>query len=211
MNRLLFVTSSVFGRQSKSRQIAAEFVAAWSKANHGATVVERILSPESMPHLTQETIAAWSLPYDKRSPHQREVAALADAIIAEVEAADVIVIAAPMYNFTISSTLKAWIDHLARAGRTFRYTAAGPEGLLKGKKVFIVTGRGGVYSGQSPARGMDFQEPYLRAILGFVGLSDVTFIHVEGLSISPESAASGLEHARKAVNDLVPRAVSSAA
>jgi len=211
MNRLLFVTSSVFGLESKTRQIGAEFVAAWGKAHAGTAVVERSLSPESMPHLTQETIAAWSLPEEKRSPRQREIAARADAIIAEVEAADVVVIAAPMYNFSVSSTLKAWIDHLARAGRTFRYTAAGPEGLLKGKKVFIVTGRGGIYSGESPARGLDFQEPYLRAILGFVGLDDVTFIHVEGLAISPEAAASGLERARKAVNDIVPRTVASAA
>jgi FMN-dependent NADH-azoreductase len=211
MNRLLFVTSSVFGLGSKSRQIGAEFVAAWGKAHPGTAVVERSLNPESMPHLTQETIAAWSLPDDQRSPRQREIAAFADAIIAQVEAADVVVIAAPMYNFTVSSTLKAWIDHLVRAGRTFRYSAAGPEGLLKGRKVFIVTGRGGIYSGESPARGLDFQEPYLRALLGFLGLDDVTFIHVEGLAISPEAAASGLERARKAVNDIVPTAVVNAA
>jgi FMN-dependent NADH-azoreductase len=211
MNRLLFVTSSVFGPGSKSRQIGAEFVAAWGKAHPGTAVVERHLSPESLPHLTQETIAAWSLPEEQRSPRQREIAAFADAVIAEVEAADIVVIAAPMYNFTISSTLKSWIDHLVRAGRTFRYSAAGPEGLLKGKKVFIVTGRGGVYSGDSPARGLDFQEPYLRAILGFLGLTDVTFIHIEGLAVSPESAASGLARARKAATDLVPGGVANAA
>lgn len=211
MNRLLFVTSSVFGPESKSRQIGAEFVAAWGKAHAGTTVVERSLSAESMPHLTQEAIVAWSLPEEKRSPRQREIAAFADAIVAEVETAEVIVIAAPMYNFSIPSTLKAWIDHLARAGRTFRYTAAGPEGLLKGKKVFIVTGRGGIYSGESPARGLDFQEPYLRALLAFLGLNDVTFIHVEGLRVSPEAAANGLARARKAVNDIVPGAAVSAA
>ena len=211
MSRLLFVTSSVFGAQSKSRLIGGEFVAAWRKAHPATTVVERSLSAESMPHLTQETIAAWSLPEDQRSPRQRETAAFADAIIAEVEAADVVVIAAPMYNFAVPSTLKAWIDHLARAGRTFRYTAAGPEGLLTGKKVFIVTGRGGVYSGESPARALDFQEPYLRTVLGFLGLTDVSFIHVEGLALGPDSAASALERARKAVNDLVPETVASAA
>src|SRR5258708_35674564 len=102
-----------------------------------------------MPHLTQETIAAWSLPAEKRSPRQRETAAFADGLIAEVEAADVIVIAAPMYNFTISSTLKAWIDHLARAGRAFRYTAAAPQGPLHGKKVFILTGPGRLCSGEN--------------------------------------------------------------
>jgi FMN-dependent NADH-azoreductase len=211
MNKLLFVTSSVFGLDSKTRQIGTEFVSAWSQAHSGTAVVERSLHQDSMPHLTQETITAWSLPAEKRSPRQSEIAAFADAIVAEVEAADVVVIAAPMYNFTISSTLKAWIDHLARAGRTFRYTASGPKGLLHGKKVFVVAGRGGIYSGESPARALDFQEPYLRALLGFLGLDDVTFIHVEGLSISPESAASGLERARKTVNDIVPRAVASAA
>src|SRR6185369_11498027 len=91
--------------------------------------------------------------------------------------------------------LKAWIDHIARAGRTFRYTASGPEGLLKGKRVFVVTGRGGIYT-EGPARPMDFQEPYLRALLGFLGLTDVTFVHVEGLNISSESAALGLHKAR---------------
>jgi FMN-dependent NADH-azoreductase len=211
MSRLLFVTSSVFGAQSKSRLIGDEFIAAWRKAHPGTTVVERGLSAESMPHLTQETIAAWSLPEDQRSPRQREIAAFADAIIAEVEAADVVVIAAPMYNFAIPSTLKAWIDHLARAGRTFRYSAAGPEGLLKGKKVFVITGRGGVYSGESPARALDFQEPYLRAVLGFIGLSDVTFIHVEGLALGADSAAGALDRARKAVNDIVPPTTASAA
>jgi FMN-dependent NADH-azoreductase len=211
MSRLLFVTSSLFGQESKSRQIGAEFVAAWRKEHPGTAVVERSLGPESTPHLTQETIAAWSLPEEKRSPRQREIVAFADAIIVEVEAADVVVIAAPMYNFTVSSTLKAWIDHLARAGRTFRYSAAGAEGLLTGKKVFIVTGRGSIYSGESPVRGLDFQEPYLRAFLGFLGLKDITFIHVEGLAISPESAASALERARKAVNDIVPSALVSAA
>jgi FMN-dependent NADH-azoreductase len=210
MANLLFVTSSVFGPGSKSRLIGGEFVAGWVKAHPGTVVVERNLTAEAMPHLTQETIAAWSAPAERRTGRERELAGFADALIAEVEAADVIVIAAPMYNFAISSTLKAWIDHLARAGRTFRYTAAGPEGLLKGKKVFVVTGRGGVYSGESPARGMDFQEPYLRGMLGFLGFDDVTFIHVEGLAISAEAAANGLERARKAVNDLLPNVATAA-
>jgi FMN-dependent NADH-azoreductase len=105
--------------------------------------------------------------------------------------------------------LNAWIDHITRGGRTFRYTAAGPEGLLKNKKVFVVVSRGGAYSGDSPAKGMDFQEPYLRAMLGFLGLGDVTFIHVEGLGVSPEAAASGLEAARKSVAGIVPAALAA--
>ena len=148
-------------------------------------------------------------PSDKRAMTERRAAALADTLIEEVEAADVIVIAAPMYNFSIPSTLKAWIDHIVRAGRTFRYGAAGPEGLLKGKKVFIVTGRGGVYSGESPAKSLDFQEPYLRAMLGFLGLDDVAFIHVEGLKMSPEAAAAAIERAREAIGDLLPAAAAA--
>lgn len=107
-----------------------------------------------------------------------------------------------MYNFSISSTLKAWIDHVAWAGRTFRYTASGPEGLLKGKKVFVATSRGGVYS-EGPFSVMDFQEPYIRAVLRFIGLADVTFVHLEGLSISPEAAAQGLARARGAIDGLL--------
>ena len=123
-------------------------------------------------------------------------------MIAELEKADTIVLAVPMYNFSIPSTLKAWIDHIARAGRTFRYTAHGPEGLLKGKKVVVLTARGGHYSGQSPFRAMDFQEPYLRAGLGFLGMSDVTFVHLEGLNISTDEAAKGLERANAEIDRL---------
>jgi FMN-dependent NADH-azoreductase len=136
---------------------------------------------------------------------QHQATALADELIAELEAADTIVIAAPMYNFTISSPLKAWIDHIARAGRTFRYSASGPEGLLTGKKVFVITSRGGFYA-EGPGKAMDFQEPYLRAMLGFLGLTDVTFIHTEGQAVSPQAASEGASRARKAIAELLPTA-----
>lgn len=202
---LLLVTSSLFGDGSQSGRIAREFVDSWLRSNPGTRVVERNLTPETMPHLSQATLAAVMTPAEQRSDAQRALAAFADSLIAEVEAADTIVLAAPMYNFTIPTTLKAWLDHIARAGRTFRYTAAGPEGLLKGKKVFVVTGRGGVYSGDSPSKAFDFQEPYLRAMLGFIGLTDVSFVHVEGLNISKDAAESGRARARQAIADLVPR------
>jgi FMN-dependent NADH-azoreductase len=150
-------------------------------------------------------------PVDQRSSEQHATVAFADRLIEELEAADTIVLAVPMYNFSIPSTLKAWIDHVARAGRTFRYTAAGPEGLLKGKKVFIITGRGGVYSGDSPAKVFDFQEPYLRSVLGFLGLTDVTFVHVEGLKVSAEAAEQGLARAREAIAGIVEDAQATAA
>ena len=208
MTNLLFVSSSLFGDGSQSRLIANEFIDRWRQSHPGTTVVERELTADSIPHLGLAAFAASMTAADTRSTAERQAAALADALIEEVEAADVIVLAAPMYNFSIPSTLKAWIDHITRAGRTFRYGAAGAEGLLKGRKVFVITGRGGIYSDGSPAKGMDFQEPYLRAMLGFLGL-DVTFIHVEGLKISPEAAASGIERARKVVGDLLPAAVAA--
>ena len=165
MANLLFVSSSLFGDGSQSRTMATEFIDRWRQANPRTTVVERELTADSMPHLSLATLTAAMTPADKRSAAERQAAALADTLIEEVEAADVIVIAAPMYNFSIPSTMKAWIDHITRAGRTFRYGAAGAEGLLKGKKVFIVTARGGIYS-EGPAKSMDFQAPYLRAMLG---------------------------------------------
>ena len=204
MHRLLFVTSSLFGEASKSRLIGAEFVESWLRAHPGTTVVERVLSADTMPHLTQATLAAVATPAESRTAAQQAVAAFADALIEELEVADVIVIAAPMYNFSISSTLKAWIDHIARAGRTFRYTANGPEGLLRGKAVFVTTARGGIYRADSPAAALDFQEPYLRALLGFLGLTDVTFVHAEGLNINPDAAARGLAEARRIVAELLP-------
>jgi FMN-dependent NADH-azoreductase len=208
MANLLFISSSLFGDGSQSQLIASEFIDRWRETHPSTTVIERDLAADSMPHLNLSTFAAAMQPADARSSTEREAAALADRLIEEVEAADVIVIAAPMYNFSIPSTLKAWIDHIARAGRTFRYGAAGPEGMLRGKKVFVVTGRGGIYS-QGPAKSLDFQEPYLRAVFAFLGLSDVTFIHVEGLKISPESAAAAIERARGTIADIMPAAAAA--
>lgn len=204
MNSLLLVTSSLFGEASQTRQIAREFVEAWRHNNPATHVIERDLSPDSIPHLNKTTLGAVMTPAESRTPAQRDVAAFADALIEEVEAADTIVLAAPMYNFSIPSTLKAWLDHIARAGRTFSYSANGPEGLLKGKKLIVVTGRGGVYSGDSPAKALDFQEPYLRTFFGFLGITDVSFVHVEGLNISKDSAEGARARARQAIATLVP-------
>lgn len=206
MANLLFVSSSLFGEASQSGKIATEFVDRWSVAHASTNVIRRVLSADSIPHLTLATFTAAATPADKRSAAETESAAFADTLIGELEAADVVVIAAPMYNLSIPSTLKAWIDHVARAGRTFRYSAAGPEGLLKGKKVFIVTGRGGIYSGDSPAKGFDFQEPYLRAALGLLGLTDISFIHVEGVAMGPDGLTTAQTRARTAIAGLLPTA-----
>ena len=151
-SNLLFVSSSLFNGQSKSREVAGEFIVGWRRTHAGGQVVERTLTPENIPHLSSETLAALGKAADVRTRDETKAVAFADSLIAEVEAADTLVIAAPMYNFTIPTTLKAWIDHIARAGRTFRYTAQGPEGLLKNKKVVVVVSRGGFYTtGAAPA------------------------------------------------------------
>lgn len=203
MGKLLFVTSSIFGSDSKSRQLGQAFVDKWLAQHPGTSVIERDLAAEPLPHITGATMGAIFTPAEKRSPEQSEAVAFADRLIEELEAADTILLAVPMYNFSVPSTLKAWIDHVARAGRTFRYTEKGPVGLLKGKRVFIVTARGGVYS-QGPAKALDFHEPYLRGILGFLGLDDVTFVHAEGLAISAEAAAESLAGAHKRIASLLP-------
>jgi FMN-dependent NADH-azoreductase len=207
MSNVLFVTSSLFGENSKSRAVASHFLEAWRQAHPGTRVTTRDTS--TIGHFDGATLTALMTPAEQRSPDQAGTVAAADALIAEVEAADVIVIAAPMYNFSISSTLKAWIDHVARVGRTFRYSASGPEGLLKGKKVFVAASRGGYYS-EGPSKVMDFHEPYLRGVLGFLGLNDVTFIHAEGLNVSPEAAAEGLRKAHETIAGLVPPARAAA-
>jgi len=207
MKNLLFVTSSLSGGDSKSAQIGREFVAVWQRRHGQAHVIERNLGTGTIPHLTGEHLEALMTPADQRSNRHRWLVKGSDELIEEVEAAEVIVIAVPMYNFTIPSTLKAWFDHITRAGRTFRYSAEGkPEGLLKNKKVYVIAARGGIYTGASPVKAFDFQEPYLRTILGFNGLTDVTFIYVEGQKISPAAAADGLTQAREAITGLISMA-----
>ena len=207
MRNVLFVSSSLMGENSKSRQVGAEIVS--RVAGPRAKVVERHLTPDNIPHLTLETLGALGAAADQRTPAQTAAVQFADGIIEEVEAADVIVIGAPMYNFSVSSTLKAWFDHVARAGRTFKYTANGPEGLLKGKKIYVVASRGGYYTGESPARVMDFQEPYIRGFWSFLGVTDMNFVYVEGQAIGAEAAAKGVADAIAAVTKLEPAALAA--
>ena len=205
MSKLLFVSSSILGENSKSRALGLDFIETWKRRHPGTAVVERDLVAETLPHVTGAVLGAALTPAEKRSPEQAETAALADRLIEEIEAADVILLAVPMYNFSVPSTFKAWIDHIVRAGRTFRYGAEGPVGLLQNKKVFVVASRGGIYS-SGAGKSMDFHEPYLRGVLGFIGLKDVTFIYAEGLNISPETAAGALDGARATIAELFPKA-----
>jgi FMN-dependent NADH-azoreductase len=202
MATLLHINSSVRNEGSVSRQVTAEFISKWKASRPGDRIVERDLAAHPLPHLTEETLGAFFTAAEQRSPEQVRAARLSDEAVAELQAADVIVIGAPMYNFSVSSGLKAWIDHVARAGLTFKYTETGPVGLLQNKKVYVFTSRGGVYS-QGPAKSMDFHETYLRGVLGFIGLTDVTFIHTEGLAMGEEAASSAIAQTRSAIDTIV--------
>lgn len=158
--------------------------------NRGANVVIRNLAENPPPHVGRAFIAGMYAPPEQRNPEQAKAIALSDELIDELFAADTIVVAVPMHNFAPPSTFKAWIDHVARAGRTFSYGADGPQGLLKGKRAIVVLASGGVYS-NGPAKSFDFTEPYLRTVLGFLGITDVDVVRVEGVGnsgIGPEKA-----------------------
>ena len=161
-----------------------------------ATVIDRDLAAHPLPHLTAEVVGAFFTPADKRSPEQAKAIEPSDKAVDELLAADAIVIGAPMWNFGIPSSLKAWIDHVVRAGRTFQYGANGPAGLIPGgKKAIVVSSRGGVYSA-GPYAMMDHQESYLKAILGFMGITDISFATAEGLSMGGGVRQAGHHHRR---------------
>ncbi len=178
--KLLRIDSSARA-SSVSRQLTTTFTEAWKSYRPEGDVIERDLSVTPLPLITDDWSATRGVP-PKITSAQRQYLATSDALIEELVAADTIVIGAPMYNFTISWPLKAWIDQVVRIGKTFAYGPNGPQGLLTGKKVFVITSRGGSYPAGTPRAQGDFQEPYLRHILGFIGLTDVTFIHAENQS-----------------------------
>ncbi len=205
---ILIVSSSANGDASVSNGLVARFVDSVRETNPGAHVVLRDVGARPLPHLTHETVAA--IKGEPKSPIELEVRALSDALVGELQQADLIVIASPMYNFGISSTLKSWFDHVARAGVTFRYTENGPEGLLKGKKTVAILSRAGFYS-EGPGTAMDGQEPYLRAMLGFIGLDDVTWIRAEKLAFGPDVAGAVIEEAAEALGLIAREALPLAA
>ncbi|MES2102734.1 MAG: FMN-dependent NADH-azoreductase [Pseudomonadota bacterium] len=202
MSKLLHINTSVRSNGSISRQMTNEFLQKWQANNTGDTVTTLDLAANPVPHLTEQMMGAFFTPADQRNAEQAQIIDVSDRLVAQLKEADVIVIGSPMYNFGISSTLKAWVDHVARAGVTFQYTANGPVGLMQGKKVYVFTSRGGVYT-QGPAAAMDFQESYLRAVLGFIGISDVTFIHSEGVGMGEEAVAKAIAGSRQAIGELL--------
>jgi len=183
---------------SVTRRLTAKFAEEWKSNHPHGELLHRDLSTTTLPLITDDWSATHIDP-STLSPSQRNYLATSDALIEEVLAADIIVIGAPMYNFAIPSLLKAWIDQIVRVGKTVAYGSNGPTGLLGNRKVVVITARGGAYEKGSPRESFDFQEPYLRHIFGFVGLTDVTFIHAEnqlrdGAGPSLVAAAERIEH-----------------
>lgn len=176
--KLLRIDSSA-RRSSVSRHLTARFVEAWQLEHPDGTVIERDLATTALPHITDEWVQAVHSNPASLTAEQKHVLQLSDALVEELVQADTIVIGAPMYNFAIPAPLKAWIDQVVRVGKTVLFAASGPQGILKGKKVYVVTSRGGAFRPGTPTERFDYQEPYLRHILAFIGLTDVTFIHAE--------------------------------
>ena len=191
--KLLHLDTSALGTNSVTRELTAAVVARWQDATPDLTVEYRDLDADPLPHLTGRTLA-------KADPAQAEAD---EATLQQFLAADVVVIGAPFYNFSIPSTLKAWIDRVAVSGRTFRYTEAGPEGLAGGKRVIVVSGRGGLYGDASPA---DFQEAYLRQVFGFLGVTDLEIVRAEGVAYSPQHRADALAAAHASIRSPLAKA-----
>ncbi|TGG91716.1 FMN-dependent NADH-azoreductase [Natronospirillum operosum] len=200
MSTLLKIQSSLFNEHGQSSALIDHFVKNWQELNPEGTVVNRNLAENPIPHLDLPRFQAFATNPSEMTEVQREVVAQSDALIEELNHADVIVLGVPMYNFQVPSVLHTYFDHIARADVTFRYSADGPEGLIKGKKAYIFITRGGVY-GEDHA-----QTNFLREILGFIGITDIEFIHAEGLAISEDTKAESLAAAEQRIMQLMPKA-----
>jgi FMN-dependent NADH-azoreductase len=199
--KLLQVDSSILGPGSVSRQLTAEIVAAEERLHPGLEVIYRDLAVAPVGHLSGAHLAAAQGAAPEIADVRQDVAA-GQAALEEFLAADIVVVGAPMYNFAIPSQLKAWIDRLAVAGKTFRYTEKGAEGLAGGKKVIIASSRGGFYGPQTPIAFLDHQETYLRNIFGFFGVTDVTFIRAEGIALGSDQRAQSIAAAQTSIAGL---------
>jgi FMN-dependent NADH-azoreductase len=196
---VLIVDSAATGDDSVSRRLTRE-LETLLRGRGPVNIVHRDVGADPVPHLTADTTAAIR-GAEAGTDAARAALALSDSLIAELKAADLIVIGAPMYNFGIASTLKTWFDHVLRAGITFRYSQSGPEGLVKGKKAVVIESRAGLYS-EGPSAAMDSQEPHLRTLLGFIGIADIIFVRAEKLAFGPEAAGASIAQAVEELRSL---------
>ncbi len=199
--KLLHIDSSVLGTQSVSRQLTADIVAEWRKAHPNTTVDYLDLAIDAPNHFSADALGIKVGVQAEPTDAQRRENAVSERLVTQFLAADVIVIGAPLYNFTIPTQLKAWIDRLAQAGRTFTYTDKGPVGLAGGKTVIVASARGGIYSTSDGGQAMEHQESYLKVIFGFFGITDVRFVRAEGVAMgdAPKAAALGAARAEIAI------------
>jgi FMN-dependent NADH-azoreductase len=201
--KLLHLDSSILGGNSASRKLSAAIVDQLTKATPGLDIISRDLALEPLSHLSGEHLAAAQGAVPESPALQKDIAA-SQAALEEFLGADIVVIGAPMYNFGIPSQLKAWIDRIAVAGKTFRYTANGPEGLAGNKRVIVAVSRGGLYSAGMPAAAFEHVESYLRGVFGFLGVTDLEIVVAEGLQIGPEQREKAMQGALQIVTDLRP-------
>ena len=195
--KILQINTSARSAGANSTRLADSITARLKARNPAAAIELRDLAANPHPVLDEAALGALFTPAAQRTAEQAARVALDDALIAQLQAADVIVLGVPMYNFGVPVQLKTWIDAIAKAGTTFRYTENGPEGLIKGKKVYVALARGGIYR-DTPA---DSQVPYLKAVLGFVGMTDVDFIYAEGLAMGADSADKGFAAAAAQIDE----------
>lgn len=195
MKTLLQINASMFSENGQSSRLAKQFVAEWQSVHADGNVIARDLGTDPVPHLTAQRFGAFLAKVEERTAEQQAVVDFSDALIEEIRRADAIVLGLPMYNFGVPSTLKAYFDHVARAGVTFKYTDKGPVGLLSGKKVYVFATRGGSYVGTP----LDTQTSYVRDFLRFIGITDVEFVYAEGLNLGEESKQAALMNAETAI------------
>jgi len=201
--KLLHIDSGILGTASVSRQLSSALVTQYRARHPGVEVVRRDLVAVPLSHLNGEQFFAAGADASQGSPEMQATLEENRKVLEEFLSADVIVLGAPMYNFGIPSQLKAWIDRIAVRGKTFAYSSQGPKGLAGGKTVIIASARGGLYSAGMPAASWDHQENYLKAVFGFLGITDIRFLRAEGLNISPENKQKALEAAEQDVARLI--------
>jgi FMN-dependent NADH-azoreductase len=200
---VLYLTSSPRGADSYSSRVANELIADIRRRSPDTKVVVRDLATDPLPHIDNDFVAATRGPNGAQNDRQRALVQRSDELLAELQAADTIIIATAMINFTIPSTLKTWFDWIARPGKAFAYIDGKPKGLLAGKRVVIVDASGGIYADNSPG---DYQRPYLKQILDFMGITDIEFIDVHGIAYGPEQAAKSLVAAKEQVHVMCDKA-----
>jgi len=208
--KLLHIDSSILGGNSASRQLTAQAVQAWTAVHPNTQVDYLDLAADTPPHLSAQALG-FRTGQEAATEEERRQNAISERLVSQFLAADVIVIGSPFYNFGINTQLRAWIDRILQPGRTFRYTANGPEGLAGGKKVIVVATRGGVYSTSEAGRSMEHQEGYLKTVLGFAGVTDVQFVRAEGLNMGEEPRAAGIAQAQQDIARIVAAAPKAAA